>query len=105
MPCFICETCGTQYAESATPPVQCPVCEDERQYVGWNGQRWTTHAELARWQDGKKCEEQWDTPRTPHFALHTFSLHHPARARRNSDQRRTAIPVGPFTPAASSRSV
>jgi hypothetical protein len=48
MPCFICETCGTQYAESATPPPLCAVCEDERQYVGWNGQCWTTHAELAR---------------------------------------------------------
>jgi len=48
MPCFICETCGTQFAESATPPPNCPVCEDERQYVGWNGQRWTTHEELAQ---------------------------------------------------------
>ena len=47
MPCYICETCGTQYAESATPPAHCPVCEDERQYVGWNGQAWTTHDALA----------------------------------------------------------
>ena len=48
MPCYLCETCGTQYAETATPPAHCPVCEDERQYVGWQGQRWTTHDELAR---------------------------------------------------------
>jgi len=48
MACFICETCGTQFAESAAPPPSCPVCEDERQYVGWSGQRWTTHGELAR---------------------------------------------------------
>ena len=47
MPCYICETCGTQYAESATPPPHCPVCEDERQYVGWNGQAWTTHDALV----------------------------------------------------------
>jgi glyoxylase-like metal-dependent hydrolase (beta-lactamase superfamily II) len=47
MPCYICETCGTQYAESATPPPHCPVCVDERQYVGWNGQAWTTHDALA----------------------------------------------------------
>ena len=47
MTCFICETCGTQYADSATPPDRCVVCEDERQYVGWNGQSWTTHAALA----------------------------------------------------------
>ena len=25
----------------------CPICEDERQYVGWDGQRWTTMAELG----------------------------------------------------------
>lgn len=42
MPQYLCETCGTQYADSATPPPNCPVCDDERQYVGWNGQRWTT---------------------------------------------------------------
>jgi hypothetical protein len=44
---FICETCGTQYAPSEQAPASCPVCDDDRQYVGWNGQRWTTHAALA----------------------------------------------------------
>ena len=44
---YICETCGTQFAPGAHPPANCPVCEDERQYVGWNGQRWTTHEALA----------------------------------------------------------
>lgn len=48
MPLHLCETCGTQYAETPAPPEHCPVCEDERQYVGWNGQRWTTHEALAR---------------------------------------------------------
>ena len=47
MTCFICETCGTQYADSPTPPDRCAICEDERQYVGWQGQRWTTHEALA----------------------------------------------------------
>ncbi|GAA0706201.1 MBL fold metallo-hydrolase [Dokdonella soli] len=47
MPLYICETCGTQYAETPDPPAQCPVCEDERQYVGWNGQTWTTHEALG----------------------------------------------------------
>ena len=32
---------------SDEPPVECPICEDDRQYVGWGGQRWTTMAELA----------------------------------------------------------
>lgn len=47
MPCFICETCGTQYVESEDPPVACGICTDERQYVGWQGQRWTTQDRLA----------------------------------------------------------
>jgi hypothetical protein len=39
----ICETCGTQHPDT---PSHCPVCEDERQYVGANGQTWTTHEAL-----------------------------------------------------------
>ncbi|SMB96874.1 MBL fold metallo-hydrolase [Deinococcus hopiensis] len=39
---YICATCGTQHAPSAVPPAQCRVCEDERQYVGWIGQAWTS---------------------------------------------------------------
>jgi hypothetical protein len=48
MTSFICATCGTQFAPTETPPECCPICEDERQYVGWKGQRWTTLAELSR---------------------------------------------------------
>jgi hypothetical protein len=47
MPAWICRTCGVQQAETDTPPTSCPICVDERQYVGWEGQRWTTMAELA----------------------------------------------------------
>ncbi|MEU6845637.1 MBL fold metallo-hydrolase [Streptomyces sp. NPDC046716] len=39
----ICRTCGVQYG---APRNDCPVCLDERQYVGWEGQQWTTLAEL-----------------------------------------------------------
>jgi hypothetical protein len=46
MPHFICVTCGVQYAETDSPPEHCGICEDERQYVGWSGQQWTTLAEL-----------------------------------------------------------
>jgi hypothetical protein len=46
MQAYICKTCGTQFAESAKPPESCPICTDERQYVGWNGQQWTTLAEM-----------------------------------------------------------
>src|SRR5512146_3024774 len=41
----ICETCGTQFAEGI--PRRCPICEDDRQYVGWQGQRWTSHEKLG----------------------------------------------------------
>ena len=44
---FLCVTCGTQFAASATPPSNCPICEDERQYIGAGGQRWTMMAELG----------------------------------------------------------
>ena len=47
MPRFICETCGVQYPDSPTPPASCPICLDERQYVGWHGQRWTTLDQMA----------------------------------------------------------
>ncbi|MFC4062011.1 MBL fold metallo-hydrolase [Planomonospora corallina] len=39
----ICVTCGVQYG---APRENCPICEDERQYVGWDGQRWTSLNEL-----------------------------------------------------------
>ncbi len=39
---YICVTCGIQFKETAGPPRNCPICDDERQYVGWDGQQWTT---------------------------------------------------------------
>jgi hypothetical protein len=48
MPHFICAACGTQHAATDQPPARCAVCEDERQYVGWGGQQWTTPEELRR---------------------------------------------------------
>jgi hypothetical protein len=48
MPCFICTACGMQYADSAKPPAQCVICEEERQYVPPRGQSWTTFESLAQ---------------------------------------------------------
>ncbi|MGC1310127.1 MAG: hypothetical protein WA885_23100 [Phormidesmis sp.] len=45
---YICVTCGTQFSETVEVPDSCPICEDERQYIGPNGQQWTTLAELKR---------------------------------------------------------
>jgi hypothetical protein len=43
---WICKTCGSQFTESETTPGECPICLDERQYVGYEGQKWTTQAKL-----------------------------------------------------------
>jgi hypothetical protein len=48
MEAFICVTCGTQFSSSERQPEECPICLDERQYVGPDGQQWTTMAALAR---------------------------------------------------------
>ena len=58
MPAFICETCGTQHAPSERPPERCPICEDERQYVGWGGQRWTTLKRLRATHRAEVREEE-----------------------------------------------
>ena len=42
MPNYICRTCGVQHAATDQPPGRCAICEDERQYIGWSGQQWTT---------------------------------------------------------------
>jgi hypothetical protein len=47
MALWICEQCGAQFPDTREPPRACPICEDERQYVNWKGQRWLTREELA----------------------------------------------------------
>ena len=46
MPNYLCATCSTQFAAGEDPPDACPICEDARQYVPVDGQRWTTVEEL-----------------------------------------------------------
>ncbi len=48
MPNFICVTCGVQYAETESAPEHCIICEDDRQYIGHKGQRWTTIPEMQK---------------------------------------------------------
>src|SRR5579871_1735557 len=55
---FLCVTCGMQYPPSSAPPERCPICEDERQYVGVNGQKWTTRREMqGKYKNTVKEEE------------------------------------------------
>ncbi|RMD40708.1 hypothetical protein DV735_g4448, partial [Chaetothyriales sp. CBS 134920] len=51
----ICTTCGTQYSSSSSspsadiirsPPTNCRICDDPRQWVPEAGQSWTTAGEL-----------------------------------------------------------
>ncbi len=39
---YICVTCGCQYAGTDEEPADCKICQDERQFVGFDGQRWIT---------------------------------------------------------------
>ncbi|HET8846138.1 MAG TPA: MBL fold metallo-hydrolase [Ktedonobacteraceae bacterium] len=45
---WICQTCGTQFPASERSPEHCPICEDERQYIGYKGQMWTTLDQLQK---------------------------------------------------------
>ena len=45
---YICATCGVQFSAGGAPPETCPICQDERQFVHWEGQRWTTAGELRQ---------------------------------------------------------
>ena len=60
MPAWVCVTCGVQQSDSVEPPAGCPICLDERQYVGWNGQQWTTIENIARDHANELREEEPD---------------------------------------------
>lgn len=53
-PLWLCAACGVEYAPAETPPQQCAICEDERQYVPATGQRWNTLDRLRA--DGHRVE-------------------------------------------------
>jgi hypothetical protein len=44
----ICTTCGTRYATAKTSTDACPVCNDDRQYIGDQEQQWTSYEQLAK---------------------------------------------------------
>jgi hypothetical protein len=82
MPAFICLTCGMQYAESAESPDRCRVCCDERQYIGFQGQQWTTLDALAETHENHVSPEEpglWSIETRPSFAIgqRALLLQHP----------------------------
>jgi len=72
VPAWICVTCGVQQPESDQPPDGCAICLDERQYVGWQGQQWTTQAELGRDHENEVRQEEpglWGIGTKPSFGI------------------------------------
>lgn len=51
----ICVQCGVQYPH---PRPDCPICLDERQFVNWEGQQWTTLEELRSGSHRARVEEE-----------------------------------------------
>lgn len=70
---YICVTCGVQQAPTEGPPAVCPICQDERQYVPPQGQRWTTLAEMEARGYRNRIEEVetglWGVGTEPGFAI------------------------------------
>jgi hypothetical protein len=63
----ICATCGVQ-----GPGPDCPVCQDDRQYVPPTGQRWTTQSELQASHKNVFRELEpgvWSIHTEPNFAI------------------------------------
>ncbi len=57
---WICIGCGTQFPPSPQTPSECPICQDSRQYVGWNGQQWTSLDELSKTHENAISQEEPD---------------------------------------------
>ncbi|WP_245865838.1 MBL fold metallo-hydrolase [Rhodococcoides kyotonense] len=65
-------TCGVQYPQDAAR-THCSICEDERQYVGYDGQQWTSLNDMRR--DGYSVDIReevpglWGLATSPTFAI------------------------------------
>ena len=66
----ICVTCGVQYEAQ---PDECKICADERQYVGWDGQQWTTATAIEQSGSRNRIEEiergLWGIGTDPWFGI------------------------------------
>ena len=69
---YMCQTCGVQFEASVNPPEICPICSDDRQFVPWDGQKWTTLESVQKHHANQiqKVEKGIYTLRTtPGFAI------------------------------------
>ena len=71
----ICVTCGVQHSTTTSG---CKICEDERQYVGWDGQQWTDLPDMRTAGFSNRIEELepglWGIGTEPQFAIGQRSL-------------------------------
>lgn len=44
---WTCAQCGAQFPDTMVPPHRCLICEDERQFVNWQGQGFLSRDEMA----------------------------------------------------------
>jgi hypothetical protein len=56
----ICVTCGTQFPPSNENPRSCPICLDERQFIGPQGQEWISLDQLRKTHRNVFFEEGWN---------------------------------------------
>jgi hypothetical protein len=68
----LCVTCGTQFPPADHAPTHCPICEDERQFVGLQGQQWITLEQLRRTHRNTLFQEGdgiWGISTVPAFGI------------------------------------
>jgi hypothetical protein len=69
---YVCVTCGTQYPLAEQAPEHCPICEDERQYIGLEGQQWIALEDLRKRHHNvifEEGERLWGIHTQPKFAI------------------------------------
>ena len=69
---YLCVTCGTQFPPAEHPPEHCPICEDERQFVGLQGQQWITLEKLQQTHRNtfhQEGEGVWGIATVPAFGI------------------------------------
>jgi glyoxylase-like metal-dependent hydrolase (beta-lactamase superfamily II) len=69
---YLCVTCGTQFSPADRPPEHCPICQDERQFVGLEGQQWTTLEKLQKSHRNtiyREGEGVWGVLTVPQFGI------------------------------------
>jgi len=65
-------TCGTQFPPAEQRPQRCPICGDELQFIGLQGQQWITLQQLQRTHRNTLYQERegiWGGTTTPAFGI------------------------------------